>query len=199
MSRQPVTLVPAGALTDREKLWSAMRRLTVFTVSDLTHSVNTGRSRDEAISASLATDYLRGLVRAGILTAESAAFTRTTYTLARDMGVRAPRVRKDGTILPDSGRTRMWKAMRVLGDFSPRELMHAAGLPGAPIAHNEAKTYCQWLARAGYLTQSGGRYRFITARFTGAKAPQILRVKQLLDPNLGAVVYESVPEGRDDL
>jgi len=191
---------PAGALTDRERLWAAMRALSVFTIADLCLRVNTGRSRDEAISHGKARDYLSGLVRAGIVAkSEVKPFEHTTFGLVRDMGVRAPRVRKNGVILPDSGRTRMWKAMQVLGEFSPRELMHAASLPGAEIAHNEAKGYCLWLSRGGYLAQTGERFRFVRARNTGAKAPQILRVKQLYDPNTDQVVYSTDPEGRDDL
>ena len=201
MSQAPARhCAPAGVLTDRERLWAAMRTLAVFTIADLCLRVNTGRSRDEAISRGKARDYLCGLVRAGIVAkSESKPFIHATFELMRDMGVRAPRVRKNGVILPDSGRTRMWKAMQILGEFSPRELMHSASLPGAEIAYNEAKGYCSWLSRGGYLVQTKERFRFVRARNTGAKAPQILRVKQLLDPNTGKVVYSSDPEGRDDL
>ena len=110
----------------------------------------------------------------------------------------APRVRQDGTILPDSGRHRMWNAMRVLKAFTVAELVNTASLPQAPIAESEARHYCLWLERGGYIICTGGTYSFISAKYTGAKAPQILRVKALFDPNLGAVVCEARPEGRDD-
>lgn len=42
-------------------------------------------------------------------------------------------------MLPESGRNRMWKAMQVLGQFSVRELMHAASLDHALVAFGEAK------------------------------------------------------------
>jgi len=201
MSQAPARhCVPAGVLTDRERLWAAMRDLRVFTIRDLCRAVNTGKDRDAAISDSKAKDYLAGLVRAGIVGKGLAVrFEPTRFELINDTGVRAPRVRKDGTMLPESGRNRMWKAMQILGEFSPRELVHAASIPGAAVAHSEAKSYCGWLARGGYLVQSGERFRFIRARFTGCKAPQILRVKQLFDPNTDKVVYACDPEGRDDL
>jgi hypothetical protein len=125
-------------------------------------------------------------------------FTKAEYTLAKDTGVDAPRVRKDGTELPASGRNRMWNAMRVLGVFTADELVSAASLPEAPIAAGEAAYYCRWLAQGGYLARRGDGWQFIPAKFTGAKAPQVLRVKALFDPNLGAVVYQPAPEGRDD-
>jgi hypothetical protein len=190
---------PAGVLTDRERLWTAMRELRVFTISDLCRAVNIGKDRDATVSESKAKDYLRGLVLAGIVSkAPLVRFEPTRFELINDTGVRAPRVRRDGTILFESGRNRMWKAMRVLGEFSPRELMHAASLPASGISFSEAKGYCYWLARGGYLVQSGNRFRFIRSRFTGSKAPQILRLKQLFDPNTGKVVYSSDPDGRDD-
>jgi hypothetical protein len=191
---------PSGHLTDREWLWATMRELETFTLRELCRAVNIGR--DTVITHGKAGDYLRGLVRAGIVTqTETGRLAEAhQYTLTKDMGVRAPRVRKDGSLLPDSGRNRMWKAMQVLGRFSVRELMHAASLDDAPVAYNEAKTYCQWLARGGYLLRSGGeRFAFVRARHTGPKAPQILRVKVLYDPNTGADVVATTPEGRDDL
>lgn len=191
---------PAGVLTDRERLWAAIRTLAVFTIPTLCLRVNSGRSRDESISHGQARDYLCGLVRAGIVAkSDPKPFIHATFELMRDVGVRAPRVRKNGALLPDSGRTRMWKAMQILGEFTPRELMHSASLPGAEISYNEAKGYCFWLSKGGYLVQAGERFRFVRARNTGAKAPQILRVKQLYDPNTDQVVFSACPEGRDDL
>lgn len=147
-------------------------------------------------------DYMTGLVKAGILSVAYGARVGlpATYTLARDCGVCAPRVRKDGALLPDSGRTRMWQAMHILGTFSVRELAAAASLQDAPVAYSEAETYCRWLCRGGYLQQIGKlAWRAIPARHTGPKAPQILRVKQLYDPNTARVVLSNDPEGRDDL
>ena len=95
-------------------------------------------------------------------------------------------------MLPDTAQERMWRAMKVLRTFSVQDLVVHASLPDDAIALSAAAVYCQWLARGKYLismTRSGNdvvRYRFVYD--SGAKAPQILRVKQLYDCNLGKVV-----------
>lgn len=185
---------PPGALTDREKLWLAMRELRTFSLRDLYLETKIDRRTGKA------RDYLVGLLRAGILEEIShVPGGQCTYRLVKDCGVNAPRVRKNGVLLPDSGRTRMWRAMPILGMFTVRELVNAASLEDATIAYGEAQAYCQWLARGGYLHRTGtDTYRFIAARNTGPKAPQILRVKQLYDPNVDKIVTALPPEGRDD-
>lgn len=179
-------LALAGTLTTREKLWAGMRELKTFTVPELARAAGVDRS-----TYSMG-DYLAGLVRAGILSKEQPArFAPAVYTLLCDLGVDAPRVRKDGSTVPDSAQERMWKAMKVLRVFSVRDLVVNASLPEAPIATGAARSYCQWLARGKYLVPLSApgdvqRYRFL--KDTGAKAPQILRIKQLYDCNLGKVM-----------
>ena len=93
--------------------------------------------------------------------------------------------------------------MKILRVFSVRDLVVHAALPDAPIAPGAALRYCQWLARGGYLTplprEKGdvARYRFV--RDTGAKAPQILSVKQLFDANTGEIVVgQDIQSALDD-
>lgn len=183
----------AKAPTDREIIWSAMRHLKAFSQYDLVLLSKCGKGKIQ--------DYLKGLTRAGFverLNPGGKVGEQARYRLVRDTGVEAPRIRKDGTMLPPSGRTRMWNVMQVLRVFTDSELADAASLPEAPIALEEAKTYCRWLAYGGYLKTRQGGWMMIPAKFTGAKAPQILRVKKLFDPNIGAVVYEGPQTGRDD-
>lgn len=52
---------PPGALTDREKLWLAMRELRTFSLRDLYLETKIDRRTGKA------RDYLVGLLRAGIL------------------------------------------------------------------------------------------------------------------------------------
>ncbi|MCQ4861133.1 hypothetical protein NE637_08225 [Desulfovibrio desulfuricans] len=176
-----------GVLTTREKLWAAMRELKQFTVPELARAATVDRH------AYYMSDYITGLVRAGILGKEQPArFVPAVHTLLRDLGVDAPRVRKDGSMLPDTAQERMWRAMKVLRTFSVQDLVVHASLPDVPIAPSAAAAYCRWLARGKYLISMARsdsdvvRYRFVYD--SGAKAPQILRVKQLYDCNLGKVV-----------
>jgi len=191
-------LALVGVLTTREKLWAAMRGLKQFRVPELTRVAGVDRH------AYRTEDYLSSLVRAGILAKDKPArFVPATYTLLRDLGVDAPRVRKDGSMLPDTAQERMWRAMKVLRTFSVQDLVVHASVPDAPIAPSAAAAYCQWLARGKYLVgmaRSGNdvaRYRFVYD--SGAKAPQILRVKQLYDCNLGKIVVgDDIQKALDD-
>ncbi len=184
---------PEGGLTSREKMWAAMREMREFNIQELCLKTKMPRHR--------ARDYIVGLVRAGILGATPGKHRGDfdVYHLERDMGVNAPRVRRDGSFVPESGRTRMWKAMDILRTFSIRELVTAATLECAPVSYEEAEYYCRWLCQGGYLQRmSSVVYRFVPARNTGPKAPQILRVKQLYDPNTDKVIVSGEHSGRDD-
>ena len=67
------------------------------------------------------------------------------------------------------------------------------------VSRAEALDYCRWLARAGYLRDLGEeKFRFVPARNTGIKAPQIVRVTQVYDPNIDQLVARGPFTGRDD-
>jgi len=182
-------LMPAGRLTTRERLWWAMREMKVFRVPEMARAAGVDRYKY------MVSDYLRGLVKAGILAVDAPERPGkcATYTLMRDMGVDAPRVRRDGTLVAEPAQQAMWRGMKILRIFSPQDLVAHAAMAGITIKPVTALTYCQWLARGGYLTPlhakgESPRYRFV--RDTGPKAPQILRVKTLYDANIGKVVTE---------
>lgn len=186
--RKAVTLTPAGILTTREKLWRAMRELKTFRVPDLARAAGVSH-REYNIQ-----DYLRGLIKAGIVAVKERPEYQgayATYTLVRDLGVDAPRVRRNGTVIAEPAQEVMWRGMKILREFSPLDLAAHAGMGGISIKLSTAGKYCQWLARGGYLKALGGpcdnhRYRLILD--TGPKAPQVLRVKQLLDVNTGKIM-----------
>lgn len=200
MPRKPIHLTPAGAPTSRDLLWAEMRRRRRFTMAEIASATG--------VKHSTAQDFFRGLVVVGYLApdgevpsplATSPQFSmRTVYLLVRDCGVDAPRLRRDGTEYPVSGRERMWRAMRVLGEFSARDLAAHASVGGPEVALAEADTYCKYLRRAGYLLVSGSgaeaRFRFIPSRYTGPRPPMIQRVRRIWDPNLGKVVWEAKPK-----
>lgn len=163
-----------------------MRELKTFRVPDLARAAGVDRSKYKV------DDYLRGLINAGIvamLEAPRRIGEPATYILAQDMGVDAPRVRRDGTVLSEPTQQAMWRAMRVLREFGARDLVANAAMAGITIKMTTAASYCTWLARGGYLRHPQKRcepYRLI--KDTGPKAPQILHVKQLYDPNTGKIM-----------
>ena len=171
----------------RAHIWAAIREMREFTLLDLT-----GKTGDPEETVA---DYLKGLRRAGFV--ENAGSIRSfgggggraLYRLIHDPGVDAPRVRRDGTILPEAGRDRLWRCMRILRDFSITDLVVQASLPEAPVAAGEAEFYCLYLARAGYLVEiePNRRFRFLPSFYTGPRAPMIRRVREVVDGNTGEV------------
>ena len=194
MSRQPQN-VPPG-FTGRDLIWDAMREARVFTVDELV--------KRTALKRGAVDDYVQALVKAGIVQktgsrptplGNAGCFARAEYTaVGVPLGLEAPRVRKNGTLLPATGRQRMWRTMGILKEFSLRDLVATASLPEAPISPREAEYYCRWLAKGGYLRASaGGRYSVVPVMRHGPRAPLIQRVRRLLDPNTGEIVCESRP------
>jgi hypothetical protein len=194
MSRQ-ANNVPPG-LTARDLAWDAMREDKTFTVDDLVKRTRVSRGTIE--------DYVKALVKAGIVVrsgerpapqGNAGSFPRAEYTVVGvSLPLEAPRVRKDGTLLPAPGRQRLWRVMGILKEFSVRDLVAAASLPEAPVASQEALYYCRWLTKGGYLrVTSPGRYLAVPAMRHGPRAPLVQRVRRLLDPNTGEITAESEP------
>ena len=193
MARQPADVVAATKWPQgREPVWSAIRKLRNFTLTELWDAVEREINRDTIKS------YLRGLVAGGYVETSKAPPGRAKfYALVRDVGVEAPRVRQDGSeVTQGAGQANMWRSMRLLGTFSPKDLAIAATTRKTAVSEVEAKHYCKHLRKAGYLSLlSAGKptsqavYRFVKLRYSGPKAPMIQRVKCVFDPNVGEVVW----------
>jgi hypothetical protein len=97
-----------------------------------------------------------------------------------------PRLRADGTELPETAAERLWRAMKMAKQFAPADLAELC--PG--VAKATAHNYCHQLAAAGVLVRSGGSFRLL--RNLGNQAPKILATKMVFDPNAGVIVGPSV-------
>lgn len=191
MPRKAVHLMPAGALTVVDQIWSALRLLQAGNVRQIAYEAKAGRDTTR--------QYLARLLRAGIV-AKAEGSCGAVYSLQRDPGVEAPRLRDDGTACTQGhGREAMWRTMRVLKEFGTSDLVAHARAADITVAESEARNYCLWLARAGYLarltTQTATpRWRLVPTRYTGPKPPMIQRIRQVYDPNLGKVVWCGKPD-----
>jgi hypothetical protein len=199
MSRKPVNTI--NALETRDAIWQAIRAFggELFTLRQL--------QQETRCTISQTREYVTGLVNAGIIVDHGTTprvlgnspdnnepFPRLGalryYSLNRDTGPVAPRVRRDGTpVTQGQGRTNMWRVMRVLGKFNALELAVHASTEQHQVKPAEADKYCQFLARAGYLRRNGKTYQTISSRYSGPKPPMIQRIKQVYDPNLKTVVW----------
>lgn len=201
MSRKPAHLELVGGKGPRQRVWDAIRRLATsgatFTESDIWDATE---SAETDIETGMIRDYRRCLVNAGILAvaSQSGRYVEVTYTLARDAGVEAPRVKRDGSpVTQGLAQEQMWRTLRMLkGDTNARELAAHASTPEIPVAVTAAADYLGNLQRASYLRitrahqpgQKGlTRYQLVTN--TGPRPPMVCRTDAIYDPNLGKTVW----------
>jgi hypothetical protein len=89
----------------------------------------------------------------------------------------------------------MWRAMRVLDTFTPRDVAAIADIEEAPVSEKDAAGYCQLLLRGEYLrviekAQAGVRpATYKLTRNTGPLPPREKRIRALWDDNLGGTTY----------
>ena len=207
MARKPVDLIAAAVRPEgRQVIWGAIRQLRSFTVTKLedTTRINEGTIRT----------YVRGLERAGYVrkvdqvcvraTHIPGSFKAAAYELIKDCGVDAPRVTVSGKeVTQGRAREQMWRTMRVLRDFTWRDLAVQASTEEQLVDPKDARDYIKHLHAAGYLvcmrpakpgnkpgTGTLAQYRLLASKYTGPQPPMVQRVKQVFDPNLGRVVWK---------
>ena len=207
MPRKPISEY-AGGKGPRQHIWEAIRALAAISDDAFDeHAIWRTMPRAARAGIPLATvrDYRHCLQAAGILvlvTATVARRTPATYRLARNEGIDAPRVRRDGTrVTQGLAQEQMWRTLRLISaDTNARELAAHASTPDNPVAEVAAMHYLQMLNNAGYLdctregkgTGNGGiqaRYRLKPGRNTGPRPPMVCRTRVVYDPNEGKVVW----------
>ncbi|MFZ2948798.1 MAG: hypothetical protein WA003_04875, partial [Desulfuromonadaceae bacterium] len=182
MSRKPADKLRPDQT--RQAIWDLIRKLKNFVLNDILFGISL--SRDTVL------DYLTGLEAAGFLVKQDDG---PRYTLVRDNGQEAPRVRKDGTAVTQGlAREQMWRAMGIFSQkgktFTVRDLTLFATTVTTPVAESDAKHYCNHLHQSGYLTLvkagSPGKlalYRMPPSKWTGPRPVQIQRTRRCFDPN----------------
>jgi hypothetical protein len=178
----------------RQAIWNWIRQHpTKFQIGDIMYDIR--------LTGSSVKEYLTGLVNAGYLAVIKNPLpgVAAMYDLINDIGNDAPRVRKDGTpVTQGQGRQQMWNAMRILKTFSSIDLAFNASTDEHSVAEAEAKSYCGYLCRAGYLVgRSEGKFMLVPSMWTGPQPPQIQRTKQIYDPNLKRVVWAKIEGGAE--
>ncbi|SJN08993.1 Phage protein [Halomonas citrativorans] len=201
MAKGKPVLTAQGLKGDRQAMWEAIRHFhtqgQAFCIHDIWEQIAIGVSHNRV------RDYFTGLRKAGFIECDSSPKGGSRYyKLIKDVGVEAPRVRRDGTTPPPQGREQMWRTLKIIGECTAAELAQAATTPEVPVSHETTIEYLRLLTYAGYVTitrpaTSGtgavnARYRLNVSRWTGPMAPMIRRTKELYDPNTGEVVYSRV-------
>ena len=111
----------------------------------------------------------------------------------------APRLSNKGKVVAPRVVDLLWPAIRTLKQFTHRDLQFATQVGKKPLPISSVSHYVSQLARAGYLVRLQGRdaLRQVTFRLrpdmnTGPKAPHMLKVLAIWDPNLRKVVGKGV-------
>lgn len=192
----PKPMDKRNGFDSRQDVWAAIRRLRTFTVRQL---------REETVMRlDSVRDYVQGLEKAGYIErveVPAGRFEAISFTLKKDIGHEAPRVRKDGSpVTQGQGRENMWNAMRIMRVFTVRELAVAARTPDCFVKESTAADYVKHLCFAGYLRRNDdGSYRMLPTAYTGPRPPMIQRTKVVWDPNMNAIRWRSdASEVQDD-
>lgn len=189
MSRRPSDQIANSRDAEgRQVIWEAIRTRgkELFSILALTDAT--------WISRHTIRSYVNCLTAGGVLErVETPEGLR--WRLVRDEGYYAPRLNQKGEpVTQGLGVEQMWRAMRGLKQFNPRDLAIHATTDVVGVSNETAKSYCSMLLSCGYLacTQKAtnthqATYQLI--RNSGPLAPQIQRVKQVFDPN-SKTVYQ---------
>jgi hypothetical protein len=191
VSRVPVAEQAAaagGKPWGRRAVWAAVRELKQFTRIELRMAI-------PHVSAGIVSAYLGALMRGGYVKAGGKVPGPTRgngerlvqYQLVNDIGVDAPRLRRDGRPLPPTAQQNMWLAIKIEQWFTVADLAVTASTEETPIPLETAAVYVRHLYDAGYLERRDVRYRLINN--TGGYAPMIQKMKIMFDPNLNQLVW----------
>jgi hypothetical protein len=203
MSRRPAHLELTGARGARQRIWECIRKnRNSFSAATI--------EKATIVEFKTIKSYLQLLERGGFIMPVRECLKLKEwklYRLARDTGVEAPRLDRDGTVRRPTGNENMWRTMRIMGEFSAAELALRASTAETSVAAATAQAYAHHLASAGYLTvidpgyrfkrgigTKPPRYRLLLAKYSGPRPPMIQKVKTVYDPNLGKVVWQEEPD-----
>ena len=199
MPKLPDTTGIAGGKSHRQRVWEAIRGLAgagnegTFSADDV--------SRCSKVDLPEVAAYAAGLLAAGYLGATDpmpvGGRVKRLFFLARDNGIEAPRVRRDGSpVTAGLGSQALWAAITALDVFPAAMLAQIA-----KVKRCTAQNYCAALARAGYLeVVRPGRgvgvgseatvWRCALKHKLKPRAPMVTRLKAVYDPNLGQIVWQ---------
>lgn len=195
-----------GAVSVEQRIWSVIRSRHALGKRLMLPDV----VFDAKVNEGTAGYYLQRLLAGGYLKpagkqprnqTSRGQFSYSNYSLARDVGMVAPRLRRDGSV-SKSGRSRdqMWRTVKILREFDARDLSLAASTTDHAVNVSDARKYLGALERGGYVVTAqsaklgpGGtlaRYRFRQSRNSGPRPPIVKADRAVFDPNLGTFAWQ---------
>lgn len=192
-------LVMVGGKPPRQHIWEAIRAINASPKELTTYAVARKSNQDDQTVRG----YFRDMEKAGIVSkVRNVGRFDAEWELLKDEGVEAPRITRNGKVSKyAAGAENVWRALRILGEFTAAEASVAASVNGVSISEFGAHVYLSGLAKAGYVTRRGGtpgvktRFSLVPSRYTGPKHPIYQRdFHQVYDPNLDQVVWRKADQ-----
>lgn len=185
--RKPVSVAPKN----RKMIWKVIRDLKHFTIRNIEDKTK--------IQPRTIASYLQSLERAEIIDKHPVyqphrgCLRTNEYNLLKDMGVMAPVINKNGGLVEDTHQARIWRTIRILKNFTLKDIVATASQDDDPVSITGADQYLNYLKKAGYLIKKNNEkvFHLNLSMNKGVQAPQIQRIKQIYDPNIDAVVWNS--------
>ncbi|MCS4534278.1 hypothetical protein [Neisseria montereyensis] len=141
--------------------------------------------------------YLISLHRGKYLTIQKGLkfASHNGYRLERNIGVEAPRLHRDGSLCAPLKVDTLWRTIKIIKQFSNEELYQHVNMTQS-ISRKTVSQYTAALTKAGYLVNVGtGKHkRYQLVKNTGAKAPRLLDVTEMYDPNLDQIMFREVAD-----
>lgn len=183
--------------TPRQRVWLAIRKnAEEFTIQQVA---------EEGWATYESTRYFVSILKkAGCIECTKKLNKEKYFKLIKDYGYSYPSFNKDGVLIRDvTGNKAMWNTLRITKmAINAHELASISSTGSKKIALETANNYLIALHKAGYVRRveeaktTGGKAKYMLLPYmnTGAKPPQIQRVKQVFDPNLNETMYSERPE-----
>lgn len=139
-------------------------------------------------------DYLTALTKAGYLDIKNTPPRQAHRWRVIKRSDDAPRFDAKYKEITDSSKAEaVWRAVRILRNFTLKQLTIHVSDYASPTY---VKQYLDGLTAAEYLIKSceapgNPSYRLVLV--TGSKAPEVLLVREVFDPNCDAIVSREVP------
>jgi hypothetical protein len=154
-------------------------------------------AEDSRVSKAVIRIFIERLVKGGYAQAVITALGKDTV---RPLAFRLlkrplckPRLKADGSPLPETMLETMWRSMRMAKTFSAQSLSDFGNERETKVSLETARRYLSDLAKAGIvapLEKSGKTFRLV--RNLGSRAPRVLTAHIVFDPNSKTVIGDPV-------
>lgn len=180
-------------IVTRDHVWAAVRSLRKFTQKEVCFEVSKDRNVD--VNKDTVKYLIKGLLNGGYIEIIGEKKTHASnrpeniYELKNDCGVHAPKITRAGKpLILGKSQENMWRSMRILQQFTSRELAATSTTDDVKVSEPHARKYATDLHKAKYLRIMQNANNRMTVykliRNTGPKSPSVQQDGTVVDRNV---------------